>query len=200
MNDDFIEFYVNKFCYVSSVDKADVSFITPIMRRRLSAIDKCSLFVLNNIYSEYAQNLVFSSQKGEEERLIKIINQYTEEGGVSPNTFAGSVHNYAAGFFLLNKQKSIPYNAISASTNSAAAGLLAAVASNYDNILYCYAYKNADDYCAFGINISKKSGGEAYVLKLKNSDKTDSFTDYIDIFSGKKDSLETKLFNVKRVK
>ena len=107
MKEILLEFYVNKYNYLKNSNEIDLSFIPPIMRRRMSIVDKYILSVLNNIYSDNIENIVFSSQYGEVERLIKLINQYTENKEVSPNAFSCSVHNYSEGFFLLNKQKSI---------------------------------------------------------------------------------------------
>lgn len=199
MNQVNIEFYVNNFNFINSVEETDVSFISPVLRRRLSKVDKCALSVLNNVYSEEVQNLVFSSEKGEVERLIKIINQYSTDGEVSPSTFSCSVHNYSAGFFLLSKQKAIPYTAISACQKSISAGFLAAVTSKYDNILFYYADIFDDNVLAFGVNISKLNGIDKYRITLNNSGKKDDFEDFSDLFNKKIKSIQTSMFKLERI-
>ena len=198
MNESNIEFYINKICIVKSEKEADITFIPPMVRRRLSAVDKVTLFVLNNTYSENVQNLIFVSRKGEVERLVKIINQYTTDGEVSPNTFSGSVHNYPAGFFLLNKKKSIPYTALSACESSISAGFLSALLSDYHNVLLCYADPIGVDYCAFGVNLSKKQGEKKYRIVLNNSKEQDNFTEFTDLLNEKIDSLEMNLYRIEK--
>lgn len=203
MKESSFTFYVENFRYIKSLAEANVEFLSPIVRRRLSNMDKCTLYLLNEIYSEDAQNLVFSSRYGEVDRLNKIIAQYTEADEVSPNTFAGSVHNYSAGFFLLNKQKTIPYNAIAARTQPISSGILAVVCSQFNKTLFCYSDVYAQIHQGFGLFISKTPtlGASEYKITMKNVDNTseDNFLDYIDLFSGRKTSICTPLFMIERV-
>ncbi len=203
MKEILLEFYVNKYNYLKNSNEIDLSFIPPIMRRRMSIVDKYILSVLNNIYSDNIENIVFSSQYGEVERLIKLINQYTENKEVSPNAFSGSVHNYSEGFFLLNKQKSIPYTAVSSCEHSISMGFLSAVVSNYNNIIFCYVDvdTNSDNQSAFAINLTKTPESDTikYTIKLKNNPITkDDFDNYIKLFSGNITTLKTPIYTIER--
>lgn len=201
MKDNLLEFYVNSFDYLNNSDKVDLSFLAPIIRRRMSTLDKIAVAVLNNTYTENIQNIVFSSQYGEVERLLKIINQYTENKEVSPNTFSGSVHNYAVGFFLLNKQKPISYTALSACEHSISIGILTSVISEYDNVLFCYADSNNEKSITMAINLTKIPNVQAdkYTIKLENNTKNDdTFDNYIDLFTGRINTLKTPIFTIKR--
>lgn len=202
MKDNFIEFYVNKFNFLNAPDEIDVSFLSPIIRRRLSKLDKGVISLLNKTVSEEIQNIVFSSQTGELERLLKIIEQYTFNKEVSPNTFSGSVHNYSVGFFLLNNKKTIPYNAISAGDNSISSGIMASIISKYSNILYCYCDIFKDKLYAFCISIDKEQKtGDKYKLILKNNNKiNNTFNDYIELFLEKKEILNSDIFTIERIK
>lgn len=201
MKDNTIEFYVNNFVFLKSVEDADVSFLPPLIRRRLSKLDKCVLYVLKHTYNNNIQNIVFSSQYGEVERLIKLISQYQEEKEVSPNVFSGSVHNYPVGFFLLNEKNPISYTAISSGENSVSSGLLTSVISNFDNILYCYADVKDDAAMAFAINISKNSTSSAQKFQLKqyNTNNSDNFEDYINLFENTKSLIDTPLFRLEKL-
>lgn len=200
MKDNFIEFYVNKFNYLKSAEPIDISFLSPIIRRRLSKLDKGVISLLEKTICENTQNIVFSSQTGELERLLKIIEQYTTEKEVSPNTFSGSVHNYPVGFFLLNNKKSIPYNAISAGDNSISAGITAAVISKYNNVLFCYCDIYEETLYAFAISINKKDhNGKKYRFSIKNNNINSNFDDYIELFSEKKDILISDIFTIERI-
>ena len=56
------EFYINKFEYLNKIEDIDVNFIPPILRRRMSTLYKAILTVLNKVYSEEIQNVIFSSK------------------------------------------------------------------------------------------------------------------------------------------
>ena len=193
-----LEFYVNKFCYLDN--DVDVNFIPPILRRRLSALDKAGLTVLNKAFSDNIENVVFSSQFGQIDRLNRLIEQYKSEQEVSPNTFSCSVHNYSAGFFLLNIKKPIPYTALSSFNNSISEGILASVISKYENNLFCYADANDGVTKAFALNISKKpTQNTKYILKQGNNDVfEDVYDDFIKFFSGKLDLIKTQNYTIER--
>ena len=202
MKEKFLEFYVNKFNCLNSIDGLDLSFIPPIVRRRMSALDKLTLSLINKTYTDNIQYIVFSSQFGQIDRLLKIISQYKECKEVSPNTFSGSVHNYSVSFFLLNRQISIPYTSLSAGDKSISMGLLSSVISNYDNVLFCYADINNDECNSLAINITKKptTKSQKYKLKLGNSTiEQDKFKDFTDLFSGELTTLKTSDFVIERV-
>lgn len=192
------EFYVNKFSSLG--EDFDVNFIAPILRRRLSSLDKASLTVLNNVFTDNAENIVFSSQFGQMDRLIKIISQYKEDNEVSPNVFSGSVHNYSVGFFLFNKKKTIPYTALSSGKNTISESLLAAVISKYNNNILCYADSVDNVTNAFALNLSKSGDGEKYILKLQNNDVTDNFEDFVKLFKGEIDTLMSQNYTIERAK
>ena len=105
MKTNFLKFYADKFKFFDDVDALDLSDIPPIIRRRMSKLDKMTFSALEGVFTDSVQNVVYSSQFGEVDRLLKIIDQYTECDEVSPNTFSGSVHNYPVSFFLLNNKR-----------------------------------------------------------------------------------------------
>lgn len=202
MNTNVLEFYVNKFNYFDSIDAIDLSNIPPVIRRRMSALDKITLLALDKTYTDTIQNIVFSSRFGEVDRLLKIIDQYTQNNEVSPNTFSGSVHNYPVSFFLLNKQLSVPYTALSAYKNSISSGLMTSLVSNYDNVLFCYSDVNNGAGNSLAINLSKKFYKEStkYVVKLQsNNNSEDSFDNYVKLFSGIIYSVRTHSYTIERL-
>ena len=194
------EFYVNKFSCLTNPDKIEIDFIPSILKRRISLLDKVCISLLNKTCSPDIQNIIYSSQFGEVDRLLKIISQYSEFKEVSPNLFSASVHNYPVGFFLFNIKKPLPYSALSAADNTISSGLLAALISNYDNTLYCYCDVNNNQINAFALNISKKQKGKSrkYIIKLENNKKTDNFKDYIKLFNGEILSIKTPQYIIER--
>ncbi|MBQ3310772.1 beta-ketoacyl synthase chain length factor [bacterium] len=202
MKTNVLEFFVNKFNYTDTVDGLDLSNLSPIIRRRMSTLDKITFSVLDKTYTDSVQNIVFSSQYGEVDRLLKIIDQYTQNNEVSPNTFSGSVHNYPVSFFLLNKKLSIPYTAISAYENSISSGLLVSLISKYDNILYCYCDVNNGIVNALAINLSRFSDNlnNKYAIKMDNNNGSDdSFDNYTKLFNGTVSSLKTPNYTIEKV-
>lgn len=201
MNTNILEFYVNKFNYFNDINDIDLSNIPPVVRRRMSALDKATLLVMDKTYTDSVQNIVFASQYGEVDRLNKIIDQYTQDNEVSPNTFSGSVHNYPVSFFLLNKKLSVPYTALSASESTISSGLLVSLVSNYDNILFCYSDVNNNVVSSMAIGLSKVplTGGLRYEVKFQqNNSSDDSFDNYVRLFSGIISSLKTPGYTIER--
>lgn len=202
MKENILEFYVNKYNFITDLNNLDITFIPPILRRRMTFLDKIALSNMNSVYSNSIQNIVFSSQFGQVERLLKLISQYTEEKEVSPNTFSGSVHNYSTGFFLLNKQKTIPYTAISAGEHSISTGILTSVISKYNNVLFCYSDFNDEKAKSFAINLSKKqtNNSKRYTIIFCTNDTTeDNFENFTKMFNGEMNSIKTPMFTIKEV-
>ena len=201
MKENLLEFYVNKFCFADSLEDIDISFIPPILRRKTTNIDKVALSLMNKTYSEDIQNIVFSSQFGEVERLLKIIDQYTIDKETSPNVFSASVHNYPVSFFLLNIKKSIPYTALSGTNSTITMSLITSVVSDYNNTLFCFCDVNKGKTEGLALNISKKpvQNADKYILSIKNEEnKTDDFRGYVELFNKNTNYLETPLYIIER--
>lgn len=190
------------FSFLSSVEDVKLEFLSPILKRRLSKLDKVTVSTLNDIFNEKVENIIFSSHNGEYERLIKIISQYKELNEVSPNTFSGSVHNYPIGFFLLNKQKSIPYTALSFESGDISSGILAAISSNYSNNIFCYSDILDDGFVSMGFYFSKKKIENSIQYKItlkKNKVKEPSFSKYVALFENKAALIETPNYTLERI-
>ena len=151
-------FYLKKYFYTKS--ECDISFIPPLLRRKLSAVDKTALASMNKVFSEDVEEIIFASQFGEIDRLNTIINQYREFDEVSPAQFSGSVHNYPAGFFCLLKKLNIPYYALSAGAETFRNGVIKAVLSKHNNVLFTYAENAVSISCI----ISKDNQGQRMTL------------------------------------
>lgn len=196
-----IEFYVNKFKYIEGIENADISFIPSLQKRRLSSLDKITFASMNDCFENTIQNIVFSSQKGEMERLIKLIEQYKTENAVSPAVFSGSVHNFAVSSFLLNKNFPVTYTAVSAGTDSFIAALISAIASKYDNNLIVYSDIENGKYISLCLNISskKKEYAEKFELKQGKQNNEADINDFINLFQNKIQTLQTRLFTIERI-
>ena len=113
-----------------------------------------------------------------------------------------SVHNYAISSFLLNKQKSIPYTALSACGQTFSMGLLSSVISNYNNVLHCYSDDNKGIINSFAINLSKTKEQDAnkYVLiPQNNAVVNDEFINYQKLFNSEIDAIKTPTYTLMRL-
>lgn len=197
-----IEFYVNKIKYTEGIENADLSFINPILRRRLSLLDRVSAASLYSCFNEKIQNIVFSSKTGEIERLLKIIAQYSTDEEISPSVFSSSVHNYAVSSYLMNEKKAVPYTALSAGTNSIFAGILTACVSKYSENLFVYSDIENNNYVSLCIHISKQKNTQAdkYLIKpFEGAQIIYTLKDFVSFFNGNTNKLETAHYILERI-
>ena len=186
-------FYIRKYHYIKSEAELDLSSIAPLQRRRLSLADKIAFTVMDKVFDENIEEIVFASRYGEFARLKTIIEQYSEIGEVSPAQFSGSVHNYLAGFFTLEKKSNIPYYATASAENTLSAGLIKSVLSFRNNILFCY----ADEYGVSCI-ISKDAGGIKCAMTSGGNDNADEAGSFIEFLEGKTPVFESPLCRIER--
>ncbi|MBO7166515.1 MAG: beta-ketoacyl synthase chain length factor [Kiritimatiellae bacterium] len=131
---------VSSWTASESTPKVDISFIPPMERRRLTAIEKIVLSVVKPIYP-VGENIpvVFASCWGEIGTTLKLMQQFFSEKEMSPAGFAVSVHNAAAGCLSLREKNTAPYTAISAGISTTLrCGFLEALAMR-TRVLFVYA-------------------------------------------------------------
>ena len=187
-------FYISDFYCADSPEDIDISDIPPLLRRKLSPVDKACLSACNKIFRDDIEEFVFSSAYGEITRLDSIISQYKEFNEVSPAQFSGSVHNYPAGFFTLYKKLNIPYYAAASGENSVSAGLIKAVLSKRNNVLFCY----ADDLAAACI-INKNQGKIKCTFSHQSENNNDEFRSFSDFLKGKTKTFKTLFGSFERI-
>ena len=111
--------------------KCDVSFIAPMERRRLTALEKAALCVAWNAQQSAGcvpDAVVFASRWGEIGTTLKLMRQMFEEHEMSPAGFSNSVHNASPGHFSLLTKNHAPYTAIAAAEKTFEMGLVEAAA------------------------------------------------------------------------
>lgn len=185
-----LSFYIKDFCIAK---EADVAFIPPLVRRKLSTIDKFALTAFEKVYTPEVEEIVFASEFGEVERLNKIIEQYQTMNEVSPAQFSGSVHNYPAGFFTLLKKINIPYYALSSGENTISTGLIKSIITPRGNILFCF----ADD---IGISciVSKTEGKIKCTFEDKKEPSLNERENFINFLTGNTKEFQTLSGTFKR--
>ena len=135
-------FSTEKFTYIYPADidnnGADLSFIPPLLKRRLNKTDKLAFYLLNKTFDETIEAIIYCSRYGEFERLKVIIEQYQKNNEISPNTFSSSTHNYAPAAFCALKKTSVPIYSLSGGEKSLINGATYAYLNKYKKVLYCY--------------------------------------------------------------
>jgi hypothetical protein len=104
-----------------------LSFVEPIVRRRLSALSRMALHVAYECAAGYsAVRLVFASRHGELSRTSDILDCIAAGEPVSPTAFSLSVLNAMTGIFGISRRDTSAATAISAGAESLGYGLLEA--------------------------------------------------------------------------
>lgn len=122
----------------------DVSFVDPMLRRRLSPLAKMMLRVAKDCAHEVRDaRLVFASRHGELTRTTTMLEQLAVSEELSPTLFSMSVLNASAGLFSILQKNTAAATAISAGRASFGYGLLEACAQLAANptqpVLFVYA-------------------------------------------------------------
>ena len=166
-----IEFYINNFAYVSDIEDLDFSFIPPILRRRLSPLNKAAFYVIDKCLTTEIDNFVYSSRYGEFDKLKKLIGSFTEENCVSPTTFSSSVHNATIGAYLHSKQLNKPYVALAATQNTLSMGILQTIINPYETNLFCYSDYIDEKPCSIALLISSKPEGKHLAINIERNEQ-----------------------------
>lgn len=105
----------------------DVSFVEPMLRRRLSSLARMTLRVAYDCGHGLADlRFVYASRHGELGRTISLLESLADNEPLSPTVFGTSVLNSSAGLFSLLERDEAPATAISAGNESFGYGLIEA--------------------------------------------------------------------------
>lgn len=112
---------------ISGAVDPDVSFVRPLLRRRLSPLNRMAFHVATACLSgDQSPFCVFCSRYGEYARAFEILNSMAEGEPVSPNAFSLSVHNTVSSLFSISRQDRTHSTAIAAGEATLEAGFLEA--------------------------------------------------------------------------
>lgn len=135
--------------------KPDVSFVPPLMRRRLTEVERAAISVAKAVYPEPPPEegvpVVFASRWGEIGTTVKLMTQFHAEGEMSPAGFSASVHNAAPGVLSMLTCNRADYTAIAARGRTLSAGFMEALARRTRQV-FVYAEESTPDFYrpAFG--------------------------------------------------
>lgn len=107
----------------------DASFVEPMLRRRLSPMDRAALHVASRCAApEEPVHVVFASRHGELARSTALLNEIAQNELPSPMGFSLSVLNALPGLYSMAVHNTAPSTAISAGEATFALALLEAAA------------------------------------------------------------------------
>ena len=120
--------YIDKFAFWRQSDTEkipDVSFIPPMLRRRMTNIEKIAISLAHTVAPATPEyQIVFASRFGEWQQTIDLIKQFYTDREMSPAGFSNSVHNAAAGHLSLLTHNTQSYTSIAAGERTIEMGLL----------------------------------------------------------------------------
>jgi len=127
----------------------DVSYVEPMLRRRISSLGKMGLKVAHDCVTSAGDvRLVFASRHGELRRTTEILHDLVHGRPISPTAFSLSVLNAMAGVFGIVRHDRSATIAVSAGAETLSYGLLEAYAQFASNptepVLFVYAHEARD--------------------------------------------------------
>ena len=175
--------YIDNFAFWTENETEklpDVSFIPPMLRRRMSLLEKTAIALAVRVTGNSNDyRTVFASRFGEWEQTIKLIRQFYEDKEMSPAGFSNSVHNAAMGQLSLLTHNKNSYTSIAGGERTIETALLDACVSNTPTLFVYAEEHNPVEYnslltnpilthgCALFIN---NHGQNKYELSANNQD------------------------------
>lgn len=190
-----IECYINNFAYVNDVENLDFSFIPPMLRRRLSPLNKTTFYTIEKCLNDDIENFVYSSRYGEFDKLKKLIDSFTNENCVSPTMFSSSVHNATIGAYLHSNNLNKPYVALAATENTLSMGLLHTIINPYKTNLFCYSDYINDKPCSIALSTSNKPIGKHVEVKIEKTEQDIDINEKELLCSFLDDKIDVVQFN-----
>ena len=146
---------INSFAILRPGVSPDVSFVPPLVRRRLSPLQKIYFSLARQIeppapIPPIPPIFIFASRDGEDTLTRRIVDDFHADGSVSLHRFSSSVYNAAPGLWSVFTKNVAPYTAIAAGDDTIECGLietLAALKSGRDAVLV-YAEETGGGYGA----------------------------------------------------
>ena len=187
---------IKSYAILRPGEAPDVSFVPPLVRRRLSPLQKIYFALARQIeppapippqapQAPIQPIFIFASRDGEDTLTRRIVDDFHVDGSVSPHRFSSSVYNAAPGLWSVFTKNVAPYTAIAAGDDTIECGLietLAALKSGRDAVLV-YAEETGGGY---GAAVRIAAGGDSSASRMASSasqTKSLAFSDLVDFLS-----------------
>lgn len=206
--------YIDNFAFWEQSDEEklpDVSFIPPLLRRRMSDLEKIAIYLANKTAPKDRQyRTVFASRFGEWEQTIKLIKQFFNDGEMSPAGFSNSVHNASVGHLSLITKNHADYTAIASGQDTIENAIIDATTGKMP-VLFIYAEEKAPIEYEHMFDTPVKSHGFAIFIDNNGAKAFDfvpckkecnslNFNQLRDFFNGKTHEINTTHWTIVRKK
>ena len=179
------ELSIEAFAVAEPGTAPDVSFVPPLLRRRLSPLQRIFFALAREVGADAADWIVFASRDGEDTLTRRIVDDFHADGSVSPHRFSASVYTAAPGLWSVFAKNKAPYTAIAAGDDSIECGLLELLAGERGRAVLVYAEETGGGYgAALRIAPSGASGRHNEVTDSIGADRPIAFRDFADFLSG----------------
>lgn len=177
----------------------DVGFVPPLVRRRLSPLQRIYFSLAESLGASAVGGAVFASRDGEDSLTRRIVDEFRDEGTVSPHRFSASVYNAAPGLWSIFTGNRAPYTAIAAGDDSVECAILEALGAKLP-ALCVYAEETGGGYGAAFILDAPRDGAKHYRVSAGETDRAPlSFADLAAFLNGEKNCLAGRWVTVAEV-
>ena len=190
--------FLGKSAVVAPGVSPDVSFVPPIVRRRLSPLQKLFFALAREVEAAPSALTVFASRDGEDTLTRRTVEDFQTDGSVSPHRFSASVYNAAPGLWSVFTKNRSPYTAIAAGEDTIECGILELLADAAPAMLV-YAEETGGGY---GAALSLVAEGEVgCAVEVEDGDPTRVAVDFsalADFLSGRSQAISGRHLTLRR--
>ncbi len=195
-------FYIPKYaCWQQTEGNPDLdlSFVPPLIRRRLTQVEKIGLYLAHQL-EPLPQNcqVVFASRFGEWQQTIDLIQQFFNDKETSPAGFSHSVHNAMPGLLSVLTKSKESYTSIAAKEATISSALLETFCGPKP-VLFIYAEEKTPDFYTPKFSDSFLGHGVAFIVSstpepgtIRASCETGNYNNKICSFKELIDFLKSK--------
>jgi len=171
------------FSVLSDGTSADVSFVPPLVRRRLSPLQRMFFALAKAVACPAQGEVVFASRDGEDTLTRRIVDDFHVDGGVSPQRFSTSVYNAAPGLWSVQTGNTSAYTAVAAGDDTIECGLIESLA---DGRPRTFVFAEEVD-CGYGaaVRFQKEGTGRPIVVTASSGGAPMTFAALRDFLSGR---------------
>ena len=191
--------FLGKSAVVEPGVAPDVSFVPPLVRRRLSPLQKLFFALAKEVETAPSALTVFASRDGEDTLTRRTVEDFQADGSVSPHRFSASVYNAAPGLWSVFTKNRAPYTAIAAGEDTIECGILELLADAVPAMLV-YAEETGGGYGAALSLVAEGEGGCA--VEVEDGDPMRGPVDFsalADFLSGRSQTISGRHLTLRRV-
>ena len=148
--------YISSSAVIARGTVPDVSFVPPLVRRRLSPLQKLFFALAKAVENNPSKLVVFASRDGEDTLTRRTVEDFQADGSVSPHRFSSSVYNASPGLWSVFTKNRAPYTAIAAGDDTIECGIIELLAGQTPS-MFVYAEETDGGY---GAAITLADSGE----------------------------------------